>query len=419
MESRKASVDPLALAGLGAVLAQSEHEQDVARLAATAVTPSLSLPFGALVLRGSGGPEERTFGQLGGTPLKAALAREIAGVIPSSPADADTFAAESSPEIDVGDALPALANAGLRRLIVVRLGTLEETFGAVIAGKRSGEPFAPDERATLETLAGQASLALHRVHKEQALHRVNKQLEEVSRHKSEFLANLSHELRTPLNAILGGSELLAEGLFGELNEKQTEYVHDIHESGRHLLSLINDVLDLSKVEAGRLELKPHHFGLRSLMESSVTIVRERASRKSIELRVEPPAEDVIVEADERKVKQVVYNLLSNAVRFTPDDGKVVFRAHREGDEAIFVIEDSGPGVAEEFRERIFDEFFQTPGAEEGTGLGLALSKRLVELHGGRIWLESEVGQGSRFSFAIPIACEAASATGSGDFGGTQ
>ena len=155
------------------------------------------------------------------------------------------------------------------------------------------------------------------------------------------------------------------------------------------------------------------------MESSVTIVRERASRKSIDLRVEPPAEEVIVEADERKVKQVVYNLLSNAVRFTPDDGKVIFRAYREGDEAIFAVEDSGPGVAEEFRERIFDEFFQAPGAEEGTGLGLSLSKRLVELHGGRIWLETEVGQGSRFSFAIPIAREATSATGLGDVGATQ
>ena len=254
---------------------------------------------------------------------------------------------------------------------------------------------------------------------QETLHRLNKQLEEVSRHKSEFLANLSHELRTPLNAILGGSELLAEGLFGELNEKQTEYIHDIHESGQHLLSLINDVLDLSKVEAGRLELQPGHFGLRSLMESSVTIVRERASRKSIDLQVEPPAEEVIVEADERKVKQIVYNLLSNAVRFTPEGGKVVFRAHREGDEAIFAVEDSGPGVAEEFRERIFDEFFQAPGAEEGTGLGLALSKRLVELHGGRIWLETKVGQGSRFSFAIPIARGGTSARGSADFGATQ
>ena len=179
------------------------------------------------------------------------------------------------------------------------------------------------------------------------------------------------------------------------------------------------MLDLSKVEAGRLEVQPDHFDLRSLMESSVTIVRERASRKSIDLRVEPPAEEVILEADERKVKQVVYNLLSNAVRFTPEDGKVVFRAHREGDEAIFAVEDSGSGVAEEFRERIFDEFFQAPGSEEGTGLGLALSKRLVELHGGRIWLQSQLGQGCRFSFAIPIAREAATATGSGDLGATQ
>ena len=254
---------------------------------------------------------------------------------------------------------------------------------------------------------------------EEALGRLNKELQDANRHKSEFLANLSHELRTPLNAILGGSELLSEGLFGELNEKQGEYVHDIHEGGTHLLSLINDVLDLAKVEAGRLDLHLNHFDLRSLMESSSAVVRERAATKSLEFDVIPPPEDVVIEADERKVKQIVYNLLSNAVKFTPDNGKVVFRAHRQGDEAIFAVADSGPGVAEEFRERIFDEFFQAAGSEEGTGLGLALSKRLVELHGGRIWLESQVGQGSRFSFAIPIAREAATATGLGDLGATQ
>ncbi len=234
------------------------------------------------------------------------------------------------------------------------------------------------------------------------LRRLNRQLDEANRHKSEFLANLSHELRTPLNAILGGSELLGEGLFGQMNEKQTEYVRDIHEAGDHLLNLINDVLDLSKVEAGKLDLHLNHFDLRSLMESSATIVRERAASKSLEFRVVPPPEDVILEADERKIKQIVYNLLSNAVKFTPENGKVVFSVRHEDDQVIFVVEDTGAGVAEELRERIFEEFFQIPGVQEGTGLGLALSKRLVELHGGRIWLESAGGKGSRFFFSIPI-----------------
>ena len=237
---------------------------------------------------------------------------------------------------------------------------------------------------------------------EETLRRLNKQLENMNHHKSEFLANMSHELRTPLNAILGSSELLGEGLFGELNGKQKEYIQDIHESGNHLLSLINDVLDLSKVEAGKLDLQLSHFDLRSLVESSSAIVRERAARRSLEFLVVPPPEDVILEADERKVKQIVYNLLSNAVKFTPENGRVTFSAHREKHEVIFAVEDTGPGVAEELRERIFEEFFQIAGNQEGTGLGLALSKRLVELHGGRIWLESQVGCGSRFFFSIPI-----------------
>jgi signal transduction histidine kinase len=258
---------------------------------------------------------------------------------------------------------------------------------------------------------------IERKRAEESMRWLNKKLEEASRHKSEFLANLSHELRTPLNAVLGASELLAEGLFGQLNEKQTEYVQDIHESGTHLLSLINDVLDLSKVEAGKLDLQLSHFDVRSLMESSAVIVRERAAGKSIEFNVVPPPEEVVVEADERKIKQIVYNLLSNAVKFTPENGRVVFSAHRDGAEVVLVVEDNGPGVAAEFRERIFEEFFQTSSDQEGTGLGLPLAKRLVELHGGRIWLESEEGQGSRFSFAIPIEC--AAETRSGGFGAAQ
>ncbi len=252
---------------------------------------------------------------------------------------------------------------------------------------------------------------------EEAMRRLNKQLEEASRHKSEFLASLSHELRTPLNAILGASELLADGLFGKLNEKQAEYAGDIHESGTLLLSLINDVLDLSKVEAGKLDLHLSHFDLRSLMESSAVIVRERAASKSLDFNVKPPSEEVIVQADERKIKQIVYNLLSNAVKFTPEKGRVVFTAHQHGDEVIFAVEDTGPGIPDEFHERIFEEFFQTPGSQEGTGLGLTLAKRLVELHGGRIWLESDTGQGSRFFFAIPVA--GAAPTGSGGLAAAQ
>jgi signal transduction histidine kinase/DNA-binding response OmpR family regulator len=231
------------------------------------------------------------------------------------------------------------------------------------------------------------------------------QLEAANRHKSEFLASMSHELRTPLNAIIGFSEVLLERLFGELTAKQEEYLRDILDSGRHLLSLINDILDLSKVEAGRMELELGWFSLPEALENGLTMVRERASRHGIALSLEvDPALDVI-EADERKLKQVVFNLLSNAVKFTPDGGRVGITAGLEGGRARVTVSDTGIGIALEDQMRIFEEFQQVGGLDgqsrEGTGLGLALARRFVELHGGRLSVESTVGQGSRFTFTLP------------------
>ena len=313
---------------------------------------------------------------------------------------------------------------GFRSCIFVPLESKGRVIGSLILRSLQPGKYCERELQIAQEIADHLAVIVeHTLLDEQSkqadavLRRLNKELAEANRHKSEFLANLSHELRTPLNAILGGSELLAQGLFGPLTDKQAEYIGDIYESGSHLLSLINDVLDLSKVEAGKLDLQPTHFGVRSLMERGAVIVRERAANKSLEMTVIPPPEDVVIEADERKIKQVVYNLLSNAVKFTPENGRVVFSAHRDGEEVVFAVEDNGPGVPAEFRERIFEEFVQTPGRHEGTGLGLALSKRFVELHGGRIWLETEVGRGSEFSFAIPVACQAS--TGSGDVGAGQ
>src|SRR5262249_50352075 len=183
-----------------------------------------------------------------------------------------------------------------------------------------------------------------------------RQLEVASQHKSEFLANMSHELRTPLNAIIGFSEVLLERLFGEVNEKQAEYLQDVLESGRHLLSLINDILDLSKVEAGRMELEIGSFVLAEILENGLTMVRERAGRHGIALSLEvDPAIDVI-EADERKVKQVVFNLLSNAVKFTPDGGQVGVSAGVDDAEVRIAVWDTGIGIAPEHQERIFEEF---------------------------------------------------------------
>lgn len=230
-------------------------------------------------------------------------------------------------------------------------------------------------------------------------------LEVANRHKSEFLANMSHELRTPLNAVIGFSEVLKEGMFGELNEKQTEYVNDIFESGHHLLSLINDILDLSKVEAGQMELEPSTFELGTALQNAITLVKERAARHGIALSTNIGENIGAVTADQRKIKQVTVNLLSNAVKFTPDGGSIALQAVRRRDAIEVSVADTGIGISPENQEMVFEAFQQVSGdsaqSSEGTGLGLSLAKRFVELHGGRIWLTSEPGKGSTFTYTIP------------------
>jgi signal transduction histidine kinase len=236
------------------------------------------------------------------------------------------------------------------------------------------------------------------------LRRLYAELEAASQHKSDFLANMSHELRTPLNAIIGFSQVLRDEMVGPVNEKQAEYLDDISSSGSHLLSLINDVLDLSKVEAGQVELEMHPFSLREALERGVVMVRERATEDGVRVAFVADPEVDVVDGDERRIKQVIFNLLSNAVKFTPAGGEVDVSTTRVNGEVRVSVADTGPGIAPEDRERIFEEFQQSEtgvGLREGTGLGLALSRRFVELHGGRIWLESELGHGSTFTFALP------------------
>jgi signal transduction histidine kinase len=231
------------------------------------------------------------------------------------------------------------------------------------------------------------------------------QLEQASKNKSEFLANMSHELRTPLNAIIGFSEVLLEELFGALNPKQRDYLTDIRGSGTHQLSLINDILDLSKVEAGRLELELAPVSVAEAISAGITLVRERAANHGISLDSEVAPDLPLIRADGRKLKQVMLNLLTNAVKFTPAGGRVVARAAACDGEIVISVSDTGVGIEVADQERIFAEFEQTrhgKAAEEGTGLGLTLCKKLVELHGGRIWVESESGVGSTFTFTLPM-----------------
>jgi signal transduction histidine kinase len=274
----------------------------------------------------------------------------------------------------------------------------ETRLAEIAAGDFSGRLDVPNRDEL-----GSLSANVRRMNDE--LERLYGELETASRHKSEFLAGMSHELRTPLNAIIGFSQVLRQRLFGDLNDKQAEYLDDILSSGNHLLSLINDVLDLSKVEAGQVELEIAPFSLREALERGVVMVRERATRNGIEISMQLAPDADLVEGDERRVRQVIFNLLSNAVKFTPEGGSIVVATAQFDREVRVSVTDTGPGIAPGDHERIFAEFQQTDVGlkqREGTGLGLALSKRLVELHGGRIGVESELGQGSRFVFTLPI-----------------
>ena len=227
--------------------------------------------------------------------------------------------------------------------------------------------------------------------------------------KSSFLAQMSHELRTPLNAIIGFSEILEDQTFGPLNERQLRYIGHVNASGRHLLELINQILDLSKVEAGKMELHVSRVNIPQLLESGFIMIMEKARKHRIEiaLRIESELSKTQIQADELKLRQIVFNLLSNAAKFTPDGGRIELSAWKEGSELIVSVSDNGIGLKPKDLEHIFVAFEQLDSSyarrQQGTGLGLTLAQSLVELHGGRIWAESEgEGKGSKFTFAIPI-----------------
>jgi signal transduction histidine kinase len=285
--------------------------------------------------------------------------------------------------------------------VVIPLSRIEARLDEIADGDFAGTLAVPnrDEIGSLAAKVNRMSDELQRVYGE---------LEAASRHKSDFLATMSHELRTPLNAIIGFSEVLHEQMFGELNERQLAYVDDVLEAGRHLLSLINDVLDLAKIEAGRMDLELSQVAIPDLLRSAVSMSAERASRGGIELTLSTEPEEITVTADERRVRQVVFNLLSNAVKFTPSGGRIGITAHAANGQVEIAVADTGLGIPPEDIESIFEEFEQTAEGKqaEGTGLGLPLSRRLVELHGGRLWVDSQPGHGSTFRFTLPVRQEA-------------
>lgn len=265
-------------------------------------------------------------------------------------------------------------------------------------------------------------LFIERTQVEYRLKLAKKAAEIANRTKSDFLASMSHELRTPLNHIIGFTEMIVDKHFGELNPVQEEHLNDVLQSSRHLLYLINDILDISKVEAGKMELNPTNFNLKVILENSLNMIKEKVLKQNIKLLADIQNSPEILRADERKFKQILYNLLSNAVKFTPHAGKIWIKADRISDCEIqtfgferqkndkFVkisVKDTGIGLKQGDLEQIFEPFKQvrnpTKQHYEGTGLGLSLTKKLVEMHKGKIWAESEgEGKGSQFNFIIPI-----------------
>jgi signal transduction histidine kinase len=294
---------------------------------------------------------------------------------------------------------------GYRSLMAVPLMRDNHLLGGLVVYRKTPGEFDASVIDLLRTFATQSALAIQNARLFREIEDKGRQLETASRHKSEFLANMSHELRTPLNAIIGFSEVLSQRMFGEINDKQAEYLADILESGQHLLSLINDILDLSKIEAGRMELEPTEFDLASTIENSLILVRERAQRHGITLRHTLDERLGMIRGDERKVKQVLLNLLSNALKFTPEGGRIDVRAAFRDSTAEISVTDTGVGLAPEDLDTVFEEFRQVGTAAkkvEGTGLGLAISRKFIELHGGKIWVKSQVGTGSTFAFTLPL-----------------
>ena len=280
-------------------------------------------------------------------------------------------------------------------------------IGALLVRRRRPGAFAPDVVSLLETFAS-SSLAIFNARLFREIEQKSRQLEVASQHKSQFLANMSHELRTPLNAILGYTELMQDGLYGDLPTKTKEVLDRVQKNGKHLLGLINDVLDLSKIEAGQLALSLDEYSMKDIVHSVVSATESLASAKQLPLKVAVAESMPIGRGDERRIAQVLLNLVGNAIKFT-EEGEVRVAAGMSDGMLQVAVTDTGPGIPQEEQARIFEEFHQVDSSntkkKAGTGLGLAIAKRIVELHGGRISVQSELGRGSTFTVDLPVKVE--------------
>jgi signal transduction histidine kinase len=281
-------------------------------------------------------------------------------------------------------------------------------IGVVGVYRRDVRPFTEKQIELVQTFADQAVIAIENVRLFDEIQDKSRQLEEASQHKSQFLANMSHELRTPLNAILGYTELMADGAYGEPSEKMLGILKRLEANGRHLLGLINDVLDLSKIEAGQLVLELSDYYIQDIAQSVRSTLEPLAADKKLGFKVEVAPQLPSGHGDGRRLTQVLINLVGNAIKFT-DTGEIAIKAEANNGAFYVSVQDTGPGISAADQARLFQEFQQADNAitrkKGGTGLGLAISKRIIEMHGGRIWVESQVGQGSTFTFTLPVIVE--------------
>jgi signal transduction histidine kinase len=302
----------------------------------------------------------------------------------------------------------AIERSGQRALLAVPLLREDRILGGLVLQRKTPGKFSPEVVALMRTLASQSAVAIQNARLFQEIEDKSRQLQIASKHKSQFLANMSHELRTPLNAILGYTELIVDNVYGEVPEKIREVLERIEKSGRHLLGLINDVLDLSKMEAGQLSLSLADYSMKEVVQTVYSSVESLAAEKQLVLKVDLPPDLPVGRGDERRISQVLLNLLGNAIKFT-EEGEVRLQVTSSDGAFLLSVSDTGPGISKEDQSTIFEEFQQAdPSSTKtkgGTGLGLSIARRIVELHGGRIWVASSLGQGSTFSFALPVRVE--------------